>query len=220
MNKHPLAVAIGVIIIGIILAIVRKPAPTPVPTPTATPTQSATPTALPTATPVPTATPSPTAAPYAEPTADFKARITKKMFGTYVTPENSPVQPERFTGYHTGDDVEYGDSTQDVPVYAIADGVVQEANTVSGYGGLLVIKQSDGLYSLYGHMRVSSLTKVGKNVKKGDKVGVLGTAFSTETDGERRHLHFAIYKGDPVDIKGYVQNKGDLSSWIDPLSLY
>lgn len=218
MNKHLLAVTIVVIIVGIFLATFHKPTPSPTPTPAATAT--ATPTTTPEPTPTLSSTATPTPAPYADPIADFKARITKKMFGTYVTPQNSPVQPERFTGYHTGDDVEYGDVTHDVPVYAIADGVVQEANTVSGYGGLLVIKQNDGLYSLYGHMRVTSLPKVGKSVKKGDQVGMLGTAFSTETDGERRHLHFAIYKGNQVDIKGYVQNKGDLSNWIDPLSLY
>jgi hypothetical protein len=36
-----------------------------------------------------------------------KAGLQKKPFGIYITPENSPVQPENFTGYHTGIDVEY-----------------------------------------------------------------------------------------------------------------
>lgn len=33
-------------------------------------------------------------------------RITKKPFGVFVTPQNSPVNPERFRGYHTGTDFE------------------------------------------------------------------------------------------------------------------
>ena len=37
-------------------------------------------------------------------------RITKKPFGIFITTQNSPVQPERFSGYHTGVDVEYKDA--------------------------------------------------------------------------------------------------------------
>lgn len=33
-------------------------------------------------------------------------RVTKKSFGIYVTPQSSPVSPEKFTGYHTGVDFE------------------------------------------------------------------------------------------------------------------
>lgn len=58
------------------------------------------------------------------PIADFEGRITKKPFGIYITPQNSPVQPERFSGYHTGDDAEYGDVAADVPVYAVYDGQI------------------------------------------------------------------------------------------------
>jgi len=43
------------------------------------------------------------------PVNQFFARITKKPFGVYITPETSPVQPEKFTGYHTGVDVEFVD---------------------------------------------------------------------------------------------------------------
>jgi murein DD-endopeptidase MepM/ murein hydrolase activator NlpD len=221
MNKHPLIVTVGVIIIGIALAVFHKQSVTPAPVPSPTPTASASPSPT---TPAPSATPSPTASPvalYSRPIADFTTRITKKKFGTYVTPANSPVQPERFTGYHTGVDVEYADVTDDVPVYAIADGVVQQAGWVSGYGGLLVIKiSSTGNYILYGHLRSSSLPAAGTRVKKADQVGLLGTAFGQETDGERRHLHFAVYIGNPVDIKGYVQNQADLSSWKDPLTFF
>lgn len=178
---------------------------------------------------VPSSQPDSAAAPVAAnptivaPVADFKARITKKKFGRYITPATSPVQPERFTGYHTGVDVEYGDVVTDVPVYAAVDATVTMAQWVSGYGGLLVLHGSingQDRYVLYGHVRASSLPAVGKIVKQGSQVGVLGMAYSHETDSERRHLHFAIYAKSPVDIRGYVQKQSDLSSWEDPLSYY
>lgn len=216
LNLRLLALAGIVILVGLGLAYHQKQT-APVPTPRATPTATAT--ASPSASPTATPSPSPTPAPFAAPIAEFKQRATKKFFGTYITPQTSPVQPERFTGYHTGVDIEYTDVTADVPVYAIADGAVRQASTVSGYGGLLVIEHPGaGFFSLYGHMRVSSLPAVGTSVTKGQQIGVLGTGYSSETDGERRHLHFGIPH--TLDIRGYVQSKGELSGWTDPLSLY
>lgn len=158
-----------------------------------------------------------------DPIADFKARVTKKPFGIYITPQTSPIQPERFTGYHTGADVEYQDVTSDVPVYALADGIIVVARTASGYGGVMMIEFSQSgtkHTALYGHIRPSSLPSVGSKVTKGNQIGLLGTGYSSETDGERRHLHFAILSDNRIDLLGYVQNKSELSGWIDPLSLY
>jgi len=159
----------------------------------------------------------------AEPVKDFKARVTKKPFGIYVTPQNSPVQPERFTGYHTGADAEYGDVTADVAVYAIVDGIITYSKYTSGYGGCFIIKvEINGTPHsvLYGHIRPSTLPSLGQQFKKGDQIAVLGTAYSTETDGERRHLHLGILSDDRIDIKGYVSSKFQLSGWLDPLSFY
>src|SRR3990167_7147055 len=44
------------------------------------------------------------ASPVSYPISDWLSRITKKKFGQYITPQTSPVQPERFTGYHTAAD--------------------------------------------------------------------------------------------------------------------
>jgi murein DD-endopeptidase MepM/ murein hydrolase activator NlpD len=159
----------------------------------------------------------------ADPIADFKPRITKKPFGIYVTPTNSPIQPERFTGYHTGTDVEYQDVTQDVPVFAVANGTVTLARTASGYGGVMIINvKIAGIDRsvLYGHIRPSSLPKVGQTVTKGEQIGLLGTGYSAETDGERRHLHFAILSNNRLDLLGYEQTKSALSGWVDPLTFY
>ena len=157
---------------------------------------------------------------FAFPIDQFKERITKKPFGIYITPQNSPISPERFTGYHTGVDVEYQDITSDVPVYAIADGKIVLSETASGYGGVFMAEIGiDGKPHnvLYGHIRPSSLPKTGQEFKKGEKLALLGTGFSKETDNERKHLHFAVLSDTRDDIKGYVQNKSELSGWIDPL---
>lgn len=159
----------------------------------------------------------------AAPTTKFKERITKKPFGIYITPEDSPIQPERFTGYHTGVDVEYEDVAADVPIYAVSDGTVVLSRTASGYGGVIIIeiKVSGNQHTvLYGHIRPSSLPSIGQKVLKGEQMGVLGTAFSAETGGERKHLHFAVLSDSRIDLKGYVQNKSELSGWIDPVTLY
>lgn len=155
---------------------------------------------------------------------DFKNRITKKPFGIYITPKTSPVQPERFTGYHTGVDIEYQDITSDVPAYAIFDGkIVFSSGNVSGYGGVFIIEiqlngQSHNI--LYGHIRPGFLPKVGQTITKGDQIGLLGTGYSSETDGERRHLHFAILSDNRIDLKGYVQTQTELSGWENPLDFY
>ena len=157
------------------------------------------------------------------PIDEFKERITKKPFGIYITPQNSPAQPEKFTGFHTGIDVEYQDVGSDVPVYAVADAKILAAKTVSGYGGVIIISLIiNGVEHsvLYGHIRPSTLPKIGSNVKKGEQLALLGTGYSSETDGERKHLHFAILSDSRIDYRGYVQNKSELSSWIDPLTLY
>lgn len=195
----------------------RKPAAislSPTPTDSQMPPLNITPSAVPSQTSV---------SDLAAPTMEFKQRVTKKPFGIYITKQNSPVQPERFTGYHTGADAEYEDVSADVPVFAAADGTVVLSKTASGYGGVLMIEidLNDAKRTiLYGHIRPSSLPKVGQKVSRGMQIGLLGTGYSSETDGERRHLHFAVLSDNRLDIKGYVQAKSELSGWIDPLSLY
>lgn len=168
-------------------------------------------------------TPTQSISAFAEPVANFKAHVTKKPFGIYITPQNSPIQPERFSGYHTGADAEYQDMTDDVPVYAIADCTIVLSRTASGYGGVFMISfDLNGVThtALYGHIRPSGLPKVGTSFKHGEQLGFLGAGYSSETDGERRHLHFAILSDSRLDIKGYVQSKAELSGWIDPLTLF
>lgn len=159
---------------------------------------------------------------YALPTDGFLDRISLKPFGIYIDPKNSPVQPERFRGYHTAVDAEYGDVETDVEVRAIADGVVVVSRTATGYGGVMVLdhRPEHGFYSLYGHIDPTSMAKVGTVVKKGEVIGKLAPAFSNASGGERKHLHFGIIKSAQPTIAGYVQNESELSAWMDPLELW
>lgn len=153
------------------------------------------------------------------PIAEFRQRITKKPFGTYITPETSPVRSERFSGWHTGVDIEYEDTKEDVPVWAMCSGEIALSRWVSGYGGVVVIKceiKNNDYYILYGHLDPNRIMKT-KKVNKNDQIGILGDGYSNETDNERKHLHFSIHK-DTLDLRGYVQNQDELDEWIDPLS--
>lgn len=146
-------------------------------------------------------------------------RITKKSFGTYVTPEKSPVSPEKFTGFHTGVDFEAPEEN-DVSVRAACSGEIIYKQTVGGYGGVLIQKcdvAGEPVTALYGHIRLSSITKrVGDSLTAGEEFAKLGTGFSDETDGERPHLHFGLHKGSAVELKGYVASEAQLSRWLPP----
>ena len=67
-------------------------------------------------------------------------RVTKKPFGIFITPQNSPVQPERFRGYHTGIDFEVfpKELNADVPVKTVCGGKMKIKEYASGYGGVMV----------------------------------------------------------------------------------
>lgn len=160
------------------------------------------------------------------PIQNFVEQATLKLFGTYITPQTSPVQPERFQGYHNAIDVETTTEQQavDVPIYAIADGTITRVAEVDGYGGLLIMTfelEGQTYTALYGHLRLSSISVVvGDQARVGQSLGVLGSAYSTETDGERKHLHFSLQPGISTNLRGYVSSTSSLSGWIDPLIFF
>lgn len=168
-----------------------------------------------------------TAAAPAFPLEHTPNRPTPLSFGLYVTPDpaQNPIDPpERFTGYHAA--VDYEVSTEevdrDVPVYALCSGKVVYSGFASGYGGLLVHRcrlQGEDVTVIYGHLALANLPAVGKTVKKGQKIGLLAPARSTESDGNRKHLHLGIHRGRDVDVRGYVQHEDELSEYIDPASV-
>ncbi|MBD3330441.1 peptidoglycan DD-metalloendopeptidase family protein [Candidatus Peregrinibacteria bacterium] len=152
------------------------------------------------------------------PIENFESGITAKPFGIYISPEASPIQPERFTGFHTGVDVEVPQDAEDVWVYAIDDGEVITLENVNGYGGVIQLYYPEEDYTaLYGHLDIkSSLVSVGDEILTGDRLALLGDAYSFETDGERKHLHFSLKPGLDRDFRGYVQTEEELDDWVDP----
>ena len=104
--------------------------------------------------------------------------------------------------YHNG--IDFTGLSGD-PIRSIEAGTVVEVSyQASGFGHYIVVKHSNGLYSLYGHLKAKPLYKKGANVSKGCIIGYMGnTGNSTGT-----HLHLELY--DP-------NNKGKV---IDPLMTY
>lgn len=161
-----------------------------------------------------------------EPITDFSKRITKKPFGIKVSPQNSPVSPERFSGFHNAVDFEIleGEENADVEVFAVCEGKLLQKQSAAGYGGVAV--QSCGIDGqavtvIYGHLRLNSITyQVGENIQAGEKLAVLGKGNSEETGGERKHLHLGIHKGADIDIRGYVQRESELGNWIDFVQVF
>lgn len=137
-------------------------------------------------------------------------QLTYKGFGEYFE--------DRFTGYHVAIDLE---APADTPVYAVEDGEVAYSGWVSGYGGVMVVRSivSDRTQSyIYGHLDPLSMRSVGNRVLAGDQIAVLGEE-GDETDGEREHLHFAMYAGEEVRLKGYETDPSAVDGWLNPYNI-
>lgn len=80
-------------------------------------------------------------------------------------------------------------------ILAFADGVVtsiQKTGVQYGTGCYVRLKHNNGLYTLYYHLKSGSVcVNVGDKIKKGQKLGIIGT--TGQSTGI--HLHFQIDKG-------------------------
>jgi murein DD-endopeptidase MepM/ murein hydrolase activator NlpD len=166
--------------------------------------------------------PSPASPDPAIPLPHARERVTLKPFGIRVSPEDSPVSPERFSGYHTGTDFEIlpDEDETTLTVRALCVGQVIGARRISGYGGVVTQQCSLGgraVIVLYGHLAPASLAKSGAMLASGDPVGTLGRGYSSDADDERPHLHLGIINGAREDVRGYVVDPRQLEGWLDPL---
>lgn len=100
--------------------------------------------------------------------------------------------------FHGG--VDFRGKTGD-EVVTTADGVVEKAKYVKGYGKHVIIKHKKGYKTLYGHLSKIEVAK-GQKVEAGEKIGELGsTGRSTGP-----HLHYEIIKyGKRINPKKYVR---------------
>lgn len=215
----------GSVLAGIVIKAQEETANTTIsPTPSA-PQVTLTPTTTPHASPTPTISPTPQTVSIFFPMTSYAARITNRGYGKVITHNDDDTLAcgADFEGYHTGDDLEVPDNEleSEVPVYAVANGTVRQRSNVNGYGGLIVIEhtlEGQTVTAYYGHINLAQTTLTpGSSVRAGERISILGKGCSSETDGERKHLHFAIHKGKDVAVKGYINSRDELNDWINPL---
>lgn len=154
---------------------------------------------------------------------DYSSRVTFRWFGKLVSAgEVAPDCGQSFSGYHNADDLEVTstEKQQPVPVYAIANGRIRQISNVNGYGGLLIMEanlEGQPVTLNYGHIDINSASvRVGDTISAGQQLALLGQGCSAQTDGERKHLHFAIHKSTEIDVRGYLPTQVALNSWINP----
>lgn len=100
--------------------------------------------------------------------------------------------------FHKGMDFSCDKKT---PIYATADGVVESAKWMSGYGYTVVIDHGYGYKTLYAHLLDKKfLVKKGQKVVRGEKIALSGN--SGKSTGP--HLHYeVIVKGSHVNPINY-----------------
>jgi|GEM_PF-4763904 len=160
------------------------------------------------------------------PMDNYFERQSVKGFGEYID-DNYYIGKEKlfpynkFYGYHSGVDLEIfnNELNKKVPVYAIYSGKILFIGIVSGYGGVILLNiDGENKTALYGHIKINDLKyKVNDKVSSGEILTYLGDAFSNETGRERKHLHFAIYKGNDLYFRGYEDTLLRINEkWEDP----
>lgn len=154
-------------------------------------------------------------------------RPTALRFGMYVTadPEHNPIDPpERFTGYHTGLDFELlpEEARADVPVFAICNGAILYSGFTKGYGGLVVQRcevTGERVTVLYGHLDTRDAPPEDSIATTGLQIGTLAPSYSEQSDGNRKHLHLGIRRGETSDFRGYVQIPDEIRLFVDPATV-
>jgi len=135
----------------------------------------------------------------------YLRRITPSIYPTTSTQITSffGYRKDPFTrksAYHRG--VDFGGNVGD-PIYATADGTVSRTGYERAMGNYIYVNHGNGMETVYMHLS-KTLVKKGKQVKKGEKIGLLGsTGRSTGP-----HLHYEVHKnGVAINPKPYIQHQ-------------
>lgn len=100
------------------------------------------------------------------------------------------VRADPFTGlpaFHEGIDVS---TARSEPVLATADGVVSRSGWAGEYGKAIEIAHGESYTTLYGHLE-RTLVEVGQPVRRGDRVGLVGSTGRSTAP----HLHYEVHVG-------------------------
>jgi murein DD-endopeptidase MepM/ murein hydrolase activator NlpD len=100
--------------------------------------------------------------------------------------------------FHCGVDIS---SSVGQPVIAPADGIVDFADFMSGYGRAIILDHGHGISTRYGHLANFAVIS-GQQVHRGDTIGYVG--LSGRSTGP--HLHYEVRINDtPVNPKKYLR---------------
>lgn len=100
---------------------------------------------------------------------------------------------------HTGVDIANDSGT---PIRATADGTVSFAGWEGGYGKMVVVNHGNGYSSYYGHLSEIKAA-VGKPVRRGEVLGLMGA--TGNTTGPHLHYEIRLY-GAAVDPVKYMED--------------
>lgn len=139
-----------------------------------------------------------------------------------ITEDNTPVfslpVDGKLTGKFSGEKLVFHEAVSDwrshdgvdykaeegSAVVASADGVV-ESIYQDTMGNCIVIDHENGLKSVYANLAETDKKLLGKNVKRGEKIGEVGNTAVADFEKEA-HLHFEILKdSNPVDPADYIE---------------
>jgi hypothetical protein len=113
-------------------------------------------------------------------------------FGERIDPFNGEG------AFHSGIDI---GAVFGQPVIAPADGVIQFANFMGGYGRAIVLDHGHGISTRYGHLKAFAVFP-GQYVHRGDTIGYVGD--SGRSTGP--HLHYEVRINDtPVNPRKYLR---------------
>lgn len=108
--------------------------------------------------------------------------------GHITCPYGARIDPFSGEGaYHTGMDLAAPAGTL---VSAAADGTVEHASWMNGYGNLVIIDHGNGYETYYAHLSRTDVME-GQSIRKGERVGAVGS--SGRSTGP--HLHYEVRVG-------------------------
>jgi murein DD-endopeptidase MepM/ murein hydrolase activator NlpD len=132
---------------------------------------------------------------------------------TKVLPSLWPVEGRLMSGFaertdpfsgegafHKGVDITAPTGT---PVRTTADGIVIQAEMVTGgYGRLIIVDHGDGIQTYYAHLS-KILVHAGQEIRRGEMIGLVGSSGRTTAP----HLHYEVRKGgSPMNPSRYLAN--------------
>jgi murein DD-endopeptidase MepM/ murein hydrolase activator NlpD len=129
-------------------------------------------------------------------------------FGIRISPFSRANEAgDGLLGYHSGLDISNAEGT---PIQAAADGLVESAGWMTGYGWTVLIRHSSELETLYAHCSHLDV-KAGQKVQRGDILGAMGR--SGNATGV--HLHYEVRRnGRPTNPQPYMRLQREWLSLI------